>query len=210
MAGEQLRILVDDEETIRILLQQALEEAGYDVVTVADGQEALDKMFQQKTEALLVDIKMQGMSGIGVLQQLATERPEATVVIVTALSDVQSAVDAMKLGAYDCIAKPFNPGHVVLTVQRAITKRHLQLEHERHQLELEKRVREQAEQLQQQFVDLVESLARGHNLLRELAERQQRGATSFFKRLLPEWQEPMSSVEEFSGALLRILRKGRV
>ncbi len=75
-------------------------------------------------------------------------------------------------------------------------------------LDLEKRVGEQAQQLQQQFAELVETLAREHKLLYRLTEHQRRGGKSLFKRLPPELQQPMSSAQEFSEALLRILRRG--
>lgn len=211
MTGEQVRVrvlVVDDEETVRSLLQRILKEAGYDVVTAADGQEALDKVSQLKIEAVLLDIKMPGMSGMEVLRQLTTNWPETSVVMATAVADAQTAVEAMKLGAYDYVTKPFNRDDLVLTVQRAIEKKALELENERHRLELERRVGEQAGRLQQQFVELVETLSREHKLLYKLAAQQQGGAKSLLKGLPKELQEPMSSVEEFSEALIKILKRG--
>ncbi len=208
MAGELGGVLVvDDEENVRNLLQRVLKEAGYDVVTAANGQEALDKVLQLKIELVLLDIKMPGMSGIEVLRQVTTNWPDVCVVMATAVGDAQTAVEAMKLGAYDYITKPFNRDDVILKVRRAVEKRHLLLENERHRLDLEKRVGEQAQQLQQQFADLVETLAREHKLLYKLAEHQRGGIKSLLKRLPKELQEPMSSVEEFREALIRILRR---
>ncbi len=135
---------------------------------------------------MLLDIKMPGMSGVEVLQQLITDHPDSCVVMATAVGDVQTAVEAMKLGAYDYITKPFNRGDLILKVRRAVEKRHLLVENERHRLELEERVAGQAEHLQQQFAELVETLAREYKLLYNLAERQRGGAKSFFKRLPPE------------------------
>ena len=200
-------LVVDDEDTVRSLLQRTLEGAGYDVATAANGQEALDKVSGIEFDAALLDMKMPGMSGIEVLQQLTAHQPHTCVLMVTAVNDAETAIEAMKLGAYDYITKPFNWDDVLLKVRRAIEKRELLLENERHRLELEKRVGEQAQQLQQQFVELVETLAREHKLLYRLAE-QQRGAKLLVKRLPPELQEPMSSVEEFREALIRILRRG--
>jgi len=209
MIGEQDRVLVvDDEESVRNLLQRILTEAGYNVVTAANGQEALDKVTELNIQAVLLDIKMPGMSGIEVLRQLASGRPDICVIMATAVADVQTAVEAMKLGAYDYITKPFNRDDVVLTVQRAIEKRGLLLENERHRLDLEKRVGEQAERLQQQFVELVETLTREHRLIYKLAHRESKQAKAILSALPKELQEPMSSVEEFSEALLRILRRG--
>ena len=209
MTGEQGRVLiVDDEETVRNLLQRTLKEADYSVTTAANGQEALDKVSELNVGVVLLDIKMPGVSGMEVLRQLASGRPDICVIMATAVADVQTAVEAMKLGAYDYITKPFNLDDVVITVQRAIEKRNLMLENERHRLELERRVGEQAERLQQQFVELVETLAREHKLIYKLAYRDSKHAKEALSRFPLELREPMASVEEFSEALLRILKRG--
>ncbi len=209
MAEELRRVLVvDDEEGVRNLLQRTLEGADYDVAAATNGQEALDMVAELRPEVVLLDIKMPGISGIEALQQIAANWPDICVIMATAAGDAQTAVKAMKLGAYDYITKPFNRNDVVLTVQRAIEKRELMLESERHRLKLEKRVSEQAQQLQQHFVELVETLAREHKLLYKLAEQQRGSTKSSFKGLPPELQQPMSSAQEFSEALLRILRRG--
>lgn len=158
MTEEQIRVLVtDDEKSIRDLLERVLKEASYDVVTAADGQETLDKMSQLKFEAVLLDIKMPGMSGIDVLQRIITSYHETCVVMVTAVTEAQSAVEAMKLGAYDYIVKPFNWDELVPKLKGAIEKKRLELQNERRQFELQKRVGEQAQRLQEQFADLVQT-----------------------------------------------------
>ncbi len=200
-------LIVDDEENVRNLLKRALEGAGYEVVTATNGQEALDKASQLNIEMVLLDIKMPGIPGMEVLRQLTTNWPEICVIMATAVAEAQTAVEAMKLGAYDYITKPFNLDDVVLTVRRAIEKKHLQMENERHRLALETRVGEQTQQLQQQFIELVETLAREHKLIYRLAHSQ-RGGKEELSKLPKELQKPMSSVEEFSEALIRILRRG--
>ena len=209
MARELRRVLVvDDEENVRNIVQLVLTEAGYSVVTAANGQEALDKMSQLAVGVVFLDIKMPGMSGMEVLQQLTANWPDTCVIMVTAVGDAQTAVEAMKLGAYDYITKPFNREDMILKLQGAIEKRDLRLKNERLRLDLEKRVAKQTEQLQQLFVELVETLAREHKLLYKLADERPRGAKSLLSKLPPELQQPMSSVEEFSEAMLRILRRG--
>ena len=116
-------LVVDDEETVRNLLQRVLKEAGYDVVAAASGQEALDKMGKLKFEAVLLDIKMPRMSGIEVLQQMRTGWPETCVVMATSVADIETAVKAMTGGAYDYITKPFNRDDLLMKLQRAIEKR---------------------------------------------------------------------------------------
>lgn len=199
-------LVVDDEESVRALLERVLAREGYTVATAANGEDALGKVSRLDIEMVLLDIKMPGMSGMEVLRQLNASRPDIGVVMVTSVADMQTAVEAMKLGAHDYITKPFNADEVVRTVQKAIQKRALQRENERQRLELETKVAGQAQQLQLQFAELVMTLAREYKLLYQMAE-QQRGQ-SFLKKLPPELQQPMSSVEEFTEALLRILRRG--
>ena len=208
MTTERVRVLVvDDEEIIRDLLQTILSEAGYDVVTAANGQEALDKIPQSVIKVVLLDVNMPDISGIQVLQQLTTHWPEICVVMVTAVADAKTATEAMKLGANDYITKPFNPDDVVIMVKSAIEKKHLELGNERRQLELQKRVGEQAERLQEQFVDLVETLSREHKLIYKLASKE-KGGREALSKLPRELQEPKASVEEYSEALLKVLRGG--
>mgnify|MGYP001152371090 FL=1 len=209
MVNKRGRVLVvDDEEIIRSLLQRTLETAGYNVTTAPNGREALDKVSETEFDAALLDIKMPGMSGVEVLQQLNVHHPQLCVVMVTAVGDAETAIEAMKAGAYDYIIKPFNPDEAVLKLRTAMQKRYQVLENERKRLELEKKVGEQTQQLQQQFAELVQTLAREHKLLYSLAESKRGGAKSLFSKLPEELQEPMASVEEFSEALLRILRGG--
>ena len=123
MVGEQVRILVvDDEVSVRLVLQRILEELGYHVVTAANGQEALDKMPHLNIRIALLDIMMPGMSGLEVLQQISTNWPDTCVLMVTAVADTQTAIEAMKLGAYDYITKPFMRDDVARKVQEAISK----------------------------------------------------------------------------------------
>jgi len=97
--GKVTILVVDDEEHVRNLLQRVLKEAGYDVVTAANGQEALDKVAELKPKALILDIKMPVMSGMEVLQQIAAKWPEVCVVMSTAVDDAQTAVDADEVWA---------------------------------------------------------------------------------------------------------------
>jgi len=210
MSGEQIRILVvDDEETVRNLLRRTLEDIGYNVLDVSNGEEALVRMEQQEFEVVLLDIKMPGMSGIEVLAKITTDWPDTCVIMATAVSDVQTAVESMKMGAYDYITKPFNRDDLVHKVQRAIEKRGLQLKNKRLMFELQRSVKEQSERMQSQFNDLVNSLAREHKLLHDLAVRQPGSAKALLSKLPPELREPIDSFDEFRDALLKVLRGGK-
>ncbi|MFH1031948.1 MAG: response regulator [Chloroflexota bacterium] len=209
MTQERYRLLVvDDEETIATLVGRRLAQAGFTVDTANSGEEALSKMAKADFCTVLTDIRMPGMSGIDLLRCLIVEYPATCVIMVTAVDDAKTAVDAMKMGAYDYVTKPFDMDDVVIKVRRAIEKRDSRLESELHQLQLEKKVMELAERIQHQFAELVETLAREHKLLNKLAERQKGSGKFLLSKLPPELQTPMSSAEEFSEALLKILKRG--
>lgn len=117
MEGHRI-LIVDDEKNIRLTVAAALEGAGFEVDTARDGAEALDKLDVETYWLVLLDIKMPGMDGMEVLRRLRDVRPEVRVVMITAHGDVESAVEAMKLGAVDFLPKPFSPGEIRGIVQK--------------------------------------------------------------------------------------------
>ena len=208
MAEEQVRVLVvDDEEAVRDLLQRILEGAGYQVTTATNGQEALYKVSLGEAEVVLMDIKMPGMSGMEVLIKLTAESPDTCVIMVTSVVGMDTAIEAMKMGAYDYITKPFDRDDVLQKVLRAIERRKRQLKEKHRYLELQKSITEKTQLMQEQFTELLKSLARENKLIHELAGKQAGGGKELLSKLPKELQEPISSVEEFRDALLRILRR---
>jgi len=208
MVEERGRVMVvDDEESVRNLLQRTLEGAGYNVVTAANGQEALDTVSELEISVALLDIKMPGLSGIEVLKQITIEHPLICVIMVSAMVDTTTAIEAMKLGAYDYVIKPFNPDDVVLAVRRGFERRRLWLENENHRQRLQERLAEQTQHMQEQFAELMSSLSREHQMLFRLKQGQPGGGKEFLSKLPKELQEPMSTVEEFRDALFRILKR---
>ena len=182
MTGAQVRVLVvDDEESVRNLLQRILEGAGYQVTTAADGKEALYKVSLGEAEIVLMDIKMPGMSGMEVLSKLSAESPDTCVIMVTSIVDTETAVDAMKLGAYDYIIKPFDRDDVLQKVLGAIERWKRRLQEKHRYLELQKSITEKTQLMQEQFTELVNSLARENQLLHELAGRQAGAARNYFR-----------------------------
>lgn len=207
MTTDRIKILVvDDEETVRMLSRRVLQAAGYDVVTAADGQEALAVIADGDIDMVLLDINMPGLSGIDVLGKISTDWPNTCVIMVTAVADVQTAVAAMKLGAYEYITKPFDQDEMLRKIRQSIETWQEQLQDKQSYLQLEQNITEQTRQMQDNFTELVSSLAREHQLLQQLATKQGRGGKSLLSGLPPELQEPIASVEEFRNALLRILK----
>jgi DNA-binding NtrC family response regulator len=126
MSRERTRILiVDDEEIVRESLSAWLEKDGYTLVTVPDGETAIDRIRKERWSILLVDLKMPGIDGLQVLEDAKKVQPEAVAVIMTAYATVDTAVAAMKIGAYDYLVKPFDPEELSLMIQKIVTQQAL-------------------------------------------------------------------------------------
>jgi DNA-binding NtrC family response regulator len=119
MAGERI-LVVDDEEINREFLQEALAYEGYEVEAVADGYTALERLKQQFFHVILSDLKMPQMSGVELLQQLKEITPATVGIIFTGYATIETAVQAVKAGAYDYVTKPFRIEEVLLLLQRAL------------------------------------------------------------------------------------------
>ena len=110
---EKLPILVvDDEKNIRMTVSRALDSLGLPVHTAVNGEEALQKLADEKYQLLLLDLKMPGMDGIEVLHEVRDKWPYIKIIIITAHGTIETAVEAMKLGASDFIQKPFSPTEI--------------------------------------------------------------------------------------------------
>ena len=123
---ERSVLIVDDEKNIRLTLVQALEVLGVETDTAADGEEALVKLREKEFGLILLDLRLPGMSGMEVLRQLREIRPDIRVIIMTAYGTVESAVEAMRLGACDYIQKPFIPEEIRDGVSRVMDREKLQ------------------------------------------------------------------------------------
>jgi DNA-binding NtrC family response regulator len=113
-------LVVDDDESLRRVTQVQLEQAGYAVATAANGPEALTLLQKAPPDLVITDLKMPGMSGLELLRKIRSDYPEVLVVMLTAFGTVESAVEAMKAGAYDYITKPVHEDELELVVQRSL------------------------------------------------------------------------------------------
>jgi DNA-binding NtrC family response regulator len=119
MAADRV-LVVDDEELNRDLLQQMLEREGYQVAIAANGQEALALLRQETFHVVLTDLKMPGMTGVEVIRELKMLAPFTMGIIHTAYGSVETAVEAMKAGAYDYVTKPVMRDELLVVIQRAL------------------------------------------------------------------------------------------
>ncbi|MDM7923934.1 MAG: sigma-54 dependent transcriptional regulator [Pyrinomonadaceae bacterium] len=118
-------LVVEDEELMRTILRKLLEGEGYEVFTADSAEAALRILPENDVAVTLSDIKMSGMDGIGLLDQIKSMDPDALVIIMTAYSSVDSAIAALRKGAYDYITKPFVNEDVLQSVRNAIAQREL-------------------------------------------------------------------------------------
>ncbi|MHC4883541.1 MAG: sigma-54-dependent transcriptional regulator [Planctomycetota bacterium] len=138
MAAETI-IVVDDQEFVREGLRETLSRAGYTPVTCESGEEALTRLSEGDASVLITDLRMPGMSGLELLEKARRMEPDLPVIMVTAFATVENAVEAMKLGAFDYVMKPFKADSIEVVVAKAVAHRRLVAENEYLKGELSQR-----------------------------------------------------------------------
>jgi putative two-component system response regulator len=138
-------LIADDEEMIRELINITLTKEGFTCFQASSAEEGLEISQRHQLDMALLDIMMPGRSGIDLLQDLKKGDPDTTVLMITAMNDMDTALSCIHYGAEDYITKPFNLDRVLLTVKNSIEKRRLVLENREYQATLEQKVRDQTE-----------------------------------------------------------------
>jgi len=133
-------LIIDDDASLRRVLEYNLQEEGYEVLTSESGEGGLRLFDEYRPELVITDMKMSGMDGFQVLQVVKERSPETLVIIITAFGAIDAAVQAMKLGAYDYITKPFNRDELKLTVRKALQLSGMAKENRQLKEELTERV----------------------------------------------------------------------
>lgn len=121
-------LIVDDEESITTFIQILLQKSGYKTFTAANGKEALEIYDKNQIDLVLTDLQMPTMDGMELLGQIKNRNPEAVVIMLTAHGTTESAVGAMKIGAYDYILKPAKNDEILLTIEKALETKVLRKE----------------------------------------------------------------------------------
>ncbi|MBN2012209.1 HAMP domain-containing histidine kinase [candidate division KSB1 bacterium] len=140
-------IVIDDDEVMRMSCEQILVKQGFDVELFDNGISGLERIRQRQPDLLLVDLKMPRIGGIEVIQTVHDLNPDVIIIVITGYATVDTAVDAMKAGAYDFLPKPFTPDELRLIVQRGIERRQLHA----HSVAL----RHEKEKMQRQYITFV-------------------------------------------------------
>ncbi|HUQ30970.1 MAG TPA: sigma-54 dependent transcriptional regulator [Pyrinomonadaceae bacterium] len=132
-------LIAEDEDLMRAIITRLLEEAGYRVVSVSNAEEALERFAAEDISATLTDIRMTGMDGLALLDHIKSMDAEALVIVMTAYSSVDTAVAALRKGAYDYITKPFVNEDLLQSVKNALRQRELFRENRHLRRELDRR-----------------------------------------------------------------------
>ena len=135
--AEKRLLIVDDEENMRHMLQVMLQKAGYVVQTAADGVEGLEQIAKQDFDFVLCDLRMPNMDGMTFLEKSRQTHPDQTVIMMSAYGTIDTALEAMMIGAYDYVSKPFKQDEVLLTLKKAEERERLK----RENVELQNRLR---------------------------------------------------------------------
>ena len=129
-------LLVDDQDTIRFFLEKTLVQEGYEAQTAKTGQEAIDMVQQTIPDLVLLDLKLPDISGLEVLRKVKSMFSDICVVMITAFGDIETAVEAMKSGAYDFVSKPMNLEQLLIVIEKGLERKRLS----REVLQLRRRV----------------------------------------------------------------------
>lgn len=156
-------LVVDDEEIMREVITTLLEEEGYRVTSSATGEEGIERVKEEASDLVLLDLMLPSMSGLETLEELIRIDPDIVVVMISAYASIENAVDATKSGAFDFITKPFKNEELLLVVKNGLKKRSLEIENRQLKRTLKERasfknIVGKSEPMQQVF-DLITQVA---------------------------------------------------
>jgi len=147
-------LVVDDEDFVREIICRKLGGSGFECDSAPSAEDALAKIAQNDYDCVLSDIHMPGMSGVDLLRQIKLQNQDLAVILITGAPDIDAALKAMRLGAYDHLSKPLNLAALEMTVDRALEKKRLVEENREYQQNLESMVKERTKQLSAANEDL--------------------------------------------------------
>lgn len=162
-------LIIDDEKNMRHMVQVVLQKAGYETETASEGVEALEMMGRTDFDFILCDLRMPRMDGMGFLSNARDRYPDKTYIMMSAYGTIDTAIEAMKLGAYDYISKPFKADEVLLTLKKAEERERLKQEN----LALQDRIRKIEEKYSfDNIVARSEAMARVFDLVHRVADHK--------------------------------------
>ncbi|HEY3307376.1 MAG TPA: HD domain-containing phosphohydrolase [Desulfuromonadaceae bacterium] len=200
-------LIVDDEEMIRELLSSTLVQEGYICYQAANVDEAFNILGDHRIDLVVSDIMMPGRSGVELLKDLKKVDPEIAVLMITGLSDMNTAMECIHLGADDYITKPFGISRVLLTVRNLIEKRSLAIEKKNYQVSLEFKVMKQTEKIRSTMSDLHTAYDNTLSALVKALDAREKEVGSHSERVM-SYTMFIASKIGISGTELEKLGKG--
>ena len=188
-------LVIDDEEAMRDSCCQALSKNGYVTETAENGQIGLRKIREVKPDLVLIDLKMPGMGGMELLGEIGQIDPDIISIVITGYATIESAVEAMKLNAYDFLPKPFTPDQLRIVIERGLERRRLITESEQ--------LRREKEMMRENFITLV-----SHQLRSPLASvKQYFGVISegFAGEVTDKQKEIILKAEQYIDSLMQLI-----
>jgi putative two-component system response regulator len=159
--GRDVRILVvDDEEFLRAVISERLNIEGFSVYEAQNGKEALARLSEEDCSILLTDIRMPEMDGISLLREVSSRFPDTARIVMTAHGQLETAVTALKTGAFDYILKPVNFDVLFLTIRNALRKQEMERQLQDYRMNLEIKVKEQTDLINSMYIRSIHSLIR--------------------------------------------------
>jgi nitrogen regulation protein NR(I) len=132
-------LVIDDDETVRDVLRSLFEQKGYETLLAENGEAGIDQLRSEKFDIILTDLIMPGISGMDVLREVIASKVAIPVIVMTAFGTVQTAVEAMRSGAFDYITKPFNLDELMVVLEKALSMSRLQKENVMLKMQLKKK-----------------------------------------------------------------------
>ena len=208
-------LVVDDEEAIREVVSTLLEAQGHECASVSNGHLAQEFLRRQTVDLVLSDMVMPEMDGLRLVEWLRQTDPDIPIIMVTAMHDISTALEAIRRGAYDYILKPFEKDQLYLGVRRALEHRQLVLEKRDYQRNLENQVEERTaqlkgalEQLEQSYDDTLEALGGALDLKDAETEGHCKRVTAFTIAIAKEMKlEPILPPQIARAAFLHDIGK---
>ena len=213
-------LIIEDEKRLRTNLKLLLTSEGYTVATAADGEEGLAYLQQEPCDLVITDIMMGEVNGFQVMEYIAKHTPETLVIVITGFASTESVVEALRKGAYDYIAKPFEIEMILISIERALERVRLQRELKGYVEALEQRVAERTRDLEATNAKLHASLAELQGAQERLIQTEKLSALGeLISGFAHEVNNPLSTVlgytellttfEECSSEVHSILEKVR-
>jgi DNA-binding response OmpR family regulator len=167
-------MIVDDEEVVRNSLEEILRLEGYDVKSIENGELALNALQRENFDLILLDLKMPGLDGIDILKAITRIAPETKVILLTGHGSLESAIDALRVGAHDYLLKPASSSDILSSVARGLAKRAEQ-QHRRmllEQLDASLQRLKESEGLETASVSEIQTITMDSGVVVDLARRE--------------------------------------